>query len=129
MPLLTDHPIDFGVTEFCEHCQRCVKACPSGAISSRNRMMEGYGMSNNPGVLKWQLDSEKCDDFQAYKLGTNCTICMRVCPFNKKGGWMSLISRHLIKKRPTLTPWIVKMDKSLGFEQRIDSELFWRGKI
>ena len=129
MPLFSDRPIDFGVNEFCENCDRCVKACPSGAISNNKRAMEGCGIANNPGVLKWQLDSEKCDDFQAYKLGTNCTICMRVCPFNKKGGWMSRVSRHLVKKQPALTPWIVKMDEALGYGKRIDSELFWKGEI
>jgi epoxyqueuosine reductase len=129
LPLEIDHPIDFGVTEFCSNCQKCIKACPSGAIPAGCRTAEGYGISNNPGVMKWQLDSEKCDEFQASKMGTNCTICMRVCPFNKESTWVYNLSRRFVKRVPSLTRPVVWLDDLLGYGKRLDSELFWEGKI
>ena len=129
LPLEIDQPIDFGVIEFCSNCKKCAKACPSGAISAGSRTAEGYGISNNPGVMKWHLDAEKCDEFQAYKTGTNCTICMRVCPFNKEGPWVYNLSRRVVKRLPSLARGVVWLDHFLGYGKRLKPELFWEGKI
>ena len=129
MPLLEDSPIDFGVTEFCSNCLKCEKTCPSRAITSGDRTVEGNSISNNPGVIKWHLNSEKCEDFQSNKLGTNCTICMRVCPFNKEGRLVSQISNSLIKRMPSLARWVVWFDNIFGYGKRLNSEIFWDGKF
>jgi len=34
LPLEVDKPIDFGLQDFCDRCQKCARECPSGAISS-----------------------------------------------------------------------------------------------
>lgn len=38
--------------------------------------------SNNPGVLKWYVDAEKCYEFWCDN-GTDCSTCIAVCPYNK----------------------------------------------
>jgi reductive dehalogenase len=49
MPMATDSPIDFGVTQYCESCGLCAKACPAGAISAdqeRNYTVTFYHYKN-----------------------------------------------------------------------------------
>ena len=80
MPLNTDRPIDFGVTEFCSQCLLCARACPAGAISSGARTFDGPRESNNPGTEKWYIDAEKCLRFWQAN-GTSCSNCIAACPF------------------------------------------------
>lgn len=64
----------------CDGCDRCVRACPSGAISGKS----------------WSVDCEREDIFDAEKCsnymknhfkhigrGAVCGICMKVCPYGK----------------------------------------------
>lgn len=82
LPLKPDKPIDFGVTDFCRHCRLCAEACEVGAISTEAEpTWEPACRSNNPGVLKWHVDSEKCYDFWCDN-GTDCSTCITVCPYN-----------------------------------------------
>jgi reductive dehalogenase len=80
MPLDTDHPIDFGVTEFCDQCLACAKACPAHAISSGGRTSEGRCAGNNPGVEKWYVDVYECLRFWQAN-GAPCASCIAACPF------------------------------------------------
>ena len=74
IPLVPDKPIEFGVQDFCEKCKKCAVNCPSGAIPSGGKTMVR-------GVEKWQLNIEKC--FQYWRIiGTDCGLCMKVCPFS-----------------------------------------------
>ena len=80
MPLETDQPINFGLTEFCKQCLACAKACPVGAISFGDQTFMGVGESNNPGVQKWFVDAEKCLRFWQEN-GGSCANCVAACPF------------------------------------------------
>lgn len=80
MPLNTDQPIDFGVTEFCDQCLSCAKNCPSGAITLADRTFRGPTESNNPGVSKWYIDPVKCLRFWQAN-GACCANCITTCPF------------------------------------------------
>ncbi len=122
--------IDLGVIEFCEACEKCAGACPAGAIPRGLRTIEGHNISNNPGVLKWYLDYEKCRTFQA-GVGTNCGICMMVCPFNKGHGFHHDIVRWFIKRFPSLDSTIVRLDDWLGYGKQKDPQFFWekRGSL
>jgi epoxyqueuosine reductase len=82
LPLKPDKPIDFGLREFCEKCKRCLENCPVHAISE-DKTANAITMSNNSGVLKWPVNGEKCFRFWC-ETGIDCSICIRVCPFNKK---------------------------------------------
>ncbi len=82
LPLKPDGPIDFGVTEFCKRCMRCAEACEAGAISRDSEpSWEPACRSNNPGVLKWYVDAEKCYEYWCEN-GGDCSTCIAVCPYN-----------------------------------------------
>ncbi|MGQ9720811.1 MAG: reductive dehalogenase [Candidatus Jordarchaeum sp.] len=89
IPLKNDTPIDFGVTEYCQNCRRCAEICPTEAISFGERTKEPTSISNNPGVLKWPINPEKCLASWR-KNGFSCSNCIAVCPFNKVQGYKSL---------------------------------------
>lgn len=74
LPLVPDKPIQFGVQKFCEICKKCAVNCPSGAISYENR-------KTVRGVNKWPLNVEKCLTYWRL-IGTDCGLCMKVCPFS-----------------------------------------------
>ncbi|MFX1318776.1 MAG: reductive dehalogenase [Promethearchaeota archaeon] len=84
MPLQVDKPIDFGVTEYCCHCKRCAEACEVDAISKTDEpTFTPTCKSNNPGVLKWPVNSERCYEFWCDN-GGDCSTCIAVCPFTKR---------------------------------------------
>lgn len=83
LPLEPDKPIEFGVREFCRKCKLCARHCEAGAISMDDEpSFEGTCRSNNPGALKWYVNSEKCYLFWCEN-GTDCSTCIKVCPYNR----------------------------------------------
>jgi len=74
LPLIPDKPIQFGVQAFCEICKKCATNCPSGAIPFENRRTVR-------GINKWPLNVEKCVTYWRL-IGTDCGLCMKVCPFS-----------------------------------------------
>ena len=74
LPLVPDKPIQFGVQKFCEICKKCATNCPSGAIPYDNRQ-------TIRGINKWPLNVEKCLTYWRL-IGTDCGLCMKVCPFS-----------------------------------------------
>ena len=89
LKLKTDKPKSFGAVEFCEICKKCSVNCPSGSIS-RN------GKQTVRGVEKWQLGIEKC--YQYWRIiGTDCGLCMKVCPFSHPSNFIHNIFRFGIK--------------------------------
>jgi len=75
IPLVEDHPISFGVQDFCRICKKCSHNCPSGSIAKGEK-------KTVRGVLKWQSNMETC--FQYWlKTGTDCGLCIAVCPYSK----------------------------------------------
>ena len=83
LPLIPDAPIDFGVTETCNMCRRCSDACPVKAIpfDAPSHAIHD-GISHVKGVRKWTIDARRCFQFWVNQ-GTDCSICIRVCPYNK----------------------------------------------
>ena len=74
LPLLTDTPVVLGVQDFCDVCLKCATNCPSGSIPDGPK-------TTVRGVEKWQLNAESC--LRYWRLaGTDCGLCMRVCPFS-----------------------------------------------
>ena len=75
---------------FCEKCKKCADNCPPRAIP--------YGDKTSVrGVEKWQLYIEKC--FQYWRIiGTDCGLCMKVCPFSHPNTPVHNILRQSIKR-------------------------------
>ena len=74
LPLVCDQPVDIGVEDFCSSCKKCANCCPSNSIP------DGRQQEVN-GSMRWKLNAETCFGYWA-KAGTDCNICMRVCPWS-----------------------------------------------
>jgi epoxyqueuosine reductase len=123
LPLEVDHPIDIGVQSFCEKCERCTHHCPSGSIKPGERTEEPWDESNNRGLLKWPVHAMKCLDWWA-KNGTHCSVCIRVCPWNKPkglfhGGVRFLAERNLLVKT------MVTLDEWMGYGKQVLDAFDW----
>jgi len=115
LELEPDPPISFGVWEFCKNCKRCADACPSKAISDGEPTLEGNTISNNPGVLKWYIDPEKCIQFWRDN-GSDCANCIAACPYNKIDTWPHRLSTSVaaLPVAP-LHSFLSQLDKRIGF--------------
>jgi len=75
LPLVVDKPKKMGIQNFCQKCQKCARNCPAQAIP--------YGeKTEEKGVMKWLLNREECYRFWR-KAGTDCAVCIYVCPYSK----------------------------------------------
>ena len=75
LSLVPDKPVDIGVEDFCKFCKKCAECCPSQSIPLDEEPKEYNG------TLKWKLNDETCFGYWA-KAGTDCCICMKVCPWS-----------------------------------------------
>jgi len=124
MPLVSDSPIRFGVTEFCEVCKLCADQCPSAAVSKEGRTWKGQSHSNNPGVYKWYTEGAKCYDFN----GFSCSNCKRVCPYTKpNNSWLHQMSRKIIEGNfGVLGKMMVTLDQASGYGVQLQDTEFWK---
>ena len=75
LPLIPDKPVDIGVEDFCRICKKCAVCCPSNSIP----VVKDQTVVN--GSLRWKLNDETCFEYWG-KIGTDCNVCMRVCPWS-----------------------------------------------
>ncbi len=124
LPLVADQPMSFGVRRFCDACRRCSKGCPPKAIPNGPQEQDGPTISTLKGVKKWTVDPEKCFKFWAAQ-GTDCSICIRVCPYNKDFSKpLNRLGRRLAGTR--LRGLLVWLDERLGYGKRMKPGLWWR---
>ena len=124
LPLATDEPVDFGVTEYCEKCKKCATYCPGQALMSGERTTEPNNISNATGELKWPINAEKCFDFWA-RNGGSCMNCIRVCAFNKSANKLHNVVRWFIKHTPWLDPLLIKIDDWMGYGKQSRADKYW----
>jgi len=92
LPLLQDQPIHFGVQHFCEICKKCATCCPSGSIDTGDKSVHN-------GVEKWQSNQQTCYGFWRSQ-GSDCGICMKVCPYSHPSTPMHNLVRRAIRRNP-----------------------------
>ena len=90
LPLIPDEPITFGVQDFCEECLKCANQCPSASIPKTAKTVVR-------GVEKWQLDAESCVRYWR-KIGTDCGLCMKVCPFSHPGSFVHRLIKEGVRR-------------------------------
>jgi reductive dehalogenase len=90
LPLIEDQPINFGVQHFCEICKKCAENCPSQSIE-RGEKREVRG------VTKWQSKMEGCYKYWR-SVGTDCSICLAVCPYSKPDTFYHRVLRFFIRR-------------------------------
>lgn len=125
MPLAHDVPRPLGVKAVCDICTRCADACPVKALPFGPPSDAVANQSAITGVVKWTSDAEKCFSFWA-KQGSDCAICLRVCPFNRDFGtwrnrlWLKLALSPLRR----LALWL---DDRSGRAKRLKPRDWWAG--
>ncbi len=129
MPLQRDYP-DEGfcksVIRFCETCEKCATTCPSQSIPyGKEQTWEGTTISNNPGVKKWFVEVESCYGFWIEN-GSDCSNCVRSCPYNKKDGIFHRTIMWFVRYAPWLNRLIVKMDDLAGYGKQKSGDKFWK---
>ncbi len=90
LPLQPDRPICFGVQHFCEICKKCASNCPSGSIVKEAK-------AEFCGVEKWQNRQDTCYRFWRTQ-GTDCSICISVCPYSHPGSPIHNLARWLVSR-------------------------------
>ncbi|MHA1768925.1 MAG: reductive dehalogenase [Candidatus Thorarchaeota archaeon] len=131
MPLIADSP-DMGfcqsVIRFCETCEKCATNCPSQSIPyGKERTWTGSTRSNNPGIKKWYVDVEHCYGFWTEN-GSECSNCIRSCPYNKKDGALHRSVVWVVQHMPWMNRVVVRMDDLLGYGKQKDGSKFWKPK-
>jgi len=127
MPLLPDSPIEFGVWEFCMKCDQCARFCPAQAIMQGQPTDKINNICNREGLLRWPVNAEKCFGFFS-RSGTDCGVCMRVCPFNKPLGILHDWVRRSVKNTRWLDSLFVRAHELLGYGKRVKAEYFWNSQ-
>jgi len=94
MDLGQSQPIRLAADEFCTICRKCADNCPSRALSTGEK-------EKVRGVEKWPTDAEKCYAFWR-QTGSDCGICMAVCPFSHQNNLFHNSVRSVIR----INPWI-----------------------
>lgn len=132
LPLTVDKPITFGVHGFCEECGKCAKLCPAKAISHGPRTygeekndVDAPNISESRGPLRWINNQERCRAYFASG-GTNCGVCIRVCPWNKPRGVTNFLAKWLaINGGSSARRMLVKLDDLLGHGEQLSPDRWW----
>lgn len=90
LPLASDAPISLGADHFCGLCKKCADNCPSGALSNRDK-------EQVRGVSKWPTHVERCYGYWRVT-GTDCGVCMAVCPFSHRSNRLHHLVRFAIRR-------------------------------
>lgn len=119
MPLAHDKPIDFGLQNFCENCNKCARECPSGAITAGPKLMfNGYEI--------WKSDSQKCATYRiTTEGGAMCGRCMKTCPWNLEGLFAEAPFRWAASNIPSLAKPLAKLDDALGNGGLNETKKWW----
>ncbi|RBP53548.1 reductive dehalogenase [Arenicella xantha] len=126
MPLQTDKPQRFGVTETCQICRRCANNCPPQAIDHGEPSDYTFNRSNIKGIVKWTTDAEKCFKFWVSK-GTDCANCIRTCVYNKDFSQRRFRVLRWLLGTP-LRKLALKIDDRLRLHDQLPSHLWWGRK-
>lgn len=133
LPLAVDKPIHFGAVRFCTVCKKCATECPSNSISREEPTWEGKTSSNQDGIFKWFVNVETCYKYWV-RNSSDCSNCIRACPFTKPPGRSHDIARFFIKRFPFMNRFWVLLDNLMGkipfwrYGQQKKPEKFWKAK-
>ncbi|MEE2877349.1 MAG: reductive dehalogenase [Candidatus Neomarinimicrobiota bacterium] len=127
LPLAHDRPIRFGVEKFCDICRKCSDACPPAAIPDGEPSEMTFNRSNIPGINKWTVDGEKCFEFWTKQV-TDCSICLRVCPYSRPYPvWINRVRHRLMGS--FLRRIMLWLDDLIGGGERKQPNWWWTRKV
>lgn len=119
MPLAPDMPVDFGLQDFCQHCNICAKMCPSKAISMGDKVMYN-------GYETWKLDEQRCASYSvSNKKGTICGLCVKVCPWTRPVTWRQNLFRWAVGYSSLTRKLALKSSNMLSRSQPRQEGQWW----
>jgi len=119
LPLVPDKPVDFKLQTFCQHCQKCSRECPAGAIPEGDKVMYN-------GYETWKADTDACTKFRLVNpRGSGCGRCIKVCPWNKKNVWFHRIPRWASQRSVLFQKMLLWMDDCLGYGKADPRDKWW----
>lgn len=123
LPLKPDVPRPLGLGDYCRGCTTCAESCPPRALPFGAPDFGTDSPSTIRGVRKWSADCEKCFGYWA-KLKSDCAICMRVCPFNRRyDRWRDRLWRWLATGRGR---WLARLlARRAGVRERLKPRDWW----
>jgi hypothetical protein len=83
LPLAPDTPAGPPLNEMCMSCRICTEHCEPGAISSGEPTFAVKCRSNNAGIKRWPVDSDRCYGFWTEN-GDDCSNCIASCPLTPR---------------------------------------------
>jgi ferredoxin len=103
LPLIPDERMDgSSVIDFCSFCKKCAENCPSRSIPFEDRI-------EIDGAWRWRINSDTC--FRYWNaIGTDCGICMAVCPYSHPDNWSHNLVRWAIRRSGFARRMALKMD-------------------
>ncbi|MFH1572865.1 MAG: 4Fe-4S dicluster domain-containing protein [Acidobacteriota bacterium] len=81
---------DPAVIDFCRVCRKCAQNCPSRSIPFDDRR-------ELDGALRWRINGDTCFRYWCV-IGTDCGICMTVCPYSHPDTAFHRIVREAISR-------------------------------
>ncbi|MDJ0763353.1 MAG: reductive dehalogenase [Myxococcota bacterium] len=119
LPLAVDKPIDFGLQDFCDKCQKCARECPANAISDGPKEMYN-------GYEKWPTNAKRCTAMRVgNQHGSGCGTCIKVCPWNKPYTPFHRAINWSMRKIPFLRRFGVWGDDLLGYGKADYDQKWW----
>lgn len=104
-PVTPASPVSLGVEAFCQGCLKCATSCPSRALSEGPR-------TDVRGVAPWPTHVERCYGYWRHT-GTDCGVCMAVCPFSHPDTPLHRFVRAALRMAPALAPVALWFDDRL----------------
>ncbi|MBD3180080.1 MAG: 4Fe-4S dicluster domain-containing protein [Candidatus Latescibacteria bacterium] len=82
--------VDLHIEDFCMICRKCSDNCPTSAISGGDEPV-------SRGFRHWSVSQEECYRFWK-KIGTDCGVCLSVCPYSKPDSFIHRLVRFYISR-------------------------------
>ncbi|RKY83245.1 4Fe-4S ferredoxin [candidate division KSB1 bacterium] len=83
---------NYHIENFCIICKKCADNCPTSSINKGNK-------KSNRGFKHWFIKQETCYSFWK-TIGTDCGICIRVCPYSKPDTFIHRLVRFYVSRNP-----------------------------
>jgi ferredoxin len=118
LPLIPDERMDgTSMVDFCTFCKKCAENCPSHSIQNGDRR-------EVDGALRWRINADAC--FRYWNtIGTDCGICMAVCPYAHPDNWSHNAIRWAIRRSGFARRLALRMDDLFygrKFDQRVPQD-------
>jgi len=94
LPVTHARPRSLGADRFCRICRKCADNCPSRALRSGEK-------ERVRGIEKWTTRTERCIAYWR-RIGTDCGLCMAICPFSHRNNAFHNLVRFLVRRLPWL---------------------------